>query len=74
MCQVCNPFDLMVVEADAILEADYDAAFHFGECHCGCAVEENGECPACIQQAIDEKKMQEACDSLDFIEPGRHVV
>ena len=53
MCQTA--FDLLIAEAD-----DYDAAFRFGECHCGCALEENGECPACIQQAIDERKMQAA--------------
>ena len=72
MCQTV--FDLLVAEADAILDEDYHAAFPFGGCHCGGALEENGECPACIQQAIDEKMMQEACDALDFIRPGRHVV
>lgn len=49
-------FDLLV--ADAILDDDYETTFRFGECHCGGALEENGECPACIQQAIDEKNMQ----------------
>ena len=62
MCQVCNSFDLMVAEADAIIEADYHSAFPFGECHCGCALEENGECPACIQQEIDEKAMEAVQD------------
>lgn len=51
MCQ------LALLIADALLDDDYDAAFRFGECDCGCALEENGECPACIQQDIDEKKM-----------------
>jgi hypothetical protein len=54
MSQIC---DLLVAEADAILADDYHAAFPFGECHCGCPLEDNGECPACIQQAIDEKAM-----------------
>jgi hypothetical protein len=45
-------FDLLVAEADA---DDCDAAFPFGQCHCGCALEENGECPDCIQREIDEK-------------------
>jgi hypothetical protein len=53
-------FDLLVSEAAAILADDYNAAFPFGECHCGCALEENGECPACIQQEIDDTKMQTA--------------
>jgi hypothetical protein len=48
-----SEFALLI--ADAVLDGDYDAAFRFGECHCGCALEENGECPACIQQEIDEK-------------------
>jgi hypothetical protein len=51
MCR--STFDLLVAEADT---DDYDAAFRFGQCHCGCALEDNGECPACIQQEIDEKK------------------
>ena len=58
-----SEFDLLI--ADAILDEDYHAAFPFGECHCGCALEENGECPACIQQEIDEKKMQAAFDAAE---------
>jgi hypothetical protein len=55
-------FDLLVAEADA---DDCDAAFPFGQCHCGCALEENGECPDCIQREIDEKKRQAAVDPAD---------
>jgi len=54
-----SEFDLLI--ADALLDDDYDTAFPFGECFCGCALEENGECPACIQQEIDEKKMDATC-------------
>lgn len=53
-----SEFALLI--ADAILDDDYDAAFRFGECHCGCALEENRECPNCIQQKIDEQKMNAA--------------
>ena len=60
MCR--STFDLLVAEADT---DDYDAAFRFGQCHCGCALEDNGECPACIQQEIDEKKRQAAVDPAD---------
>lgn len=53
-------FDTLIAEADTLFADDYAAFFPFGECPCGCALEENGECPACIQQEIDEKKMQAA--------------
>ena len=54
-------FDIERV-VDALLDEDYARMFPFGECQCGASLEENGECVACIQQAIDEKAMEAAQD------------
>ena len=61
MCFLTDAFDLMVAESDNMFADDYHAAYPFGECHCGGALEENGECPACIQQAIDDKETDADC-------------
>lgn len=39
-----------------MLDDDYDVAFRFGECHCGCALEDNGECPDCVEYTLDEQQ------------------
>ena len=75
--QACAEYDLMMAEADAQLEVDHHEAFPFGECGCGCALEENGECPACIQQEINDKAMadwvEDHPDVVNDIDPNRYI-